>query len=134
MSDEVIDEGQPDPSPYKGLYGIARESLWLSNADIPHDADTLVTIEQVNRRNNARLGGTVKKVVLSLKFVNRNRELVITPTIYSVLSSLFGLPLDKWWGKRIYLFVEQDVKLPKGKKGPAVRIRAQRVTETESKQ
>jgi hypothetical protein len=119
----------PQGTPYKGPSGIARESTWLTNEDLPHDRDTPVQIEAVLRRNNLTMeGGREKKVALSLRFVGRQRELLLNATNRKMLTALFdSTDTGKWFGQWVALFVEQGVRKPDGTKGPAVRIRAKRI-------
>lgn len=119
----------PQGTPYKGPSGIARESTWLTNEDIPHDKDTAVQIEAVVRRDNLTMeGGRAKKVALSLRFVGRSRELLLNATNRKTLAALFNsTDTGSWFGKWVALFVEQDVRRPDGTRGPAVRIRAKRI-------
>ena len=119
----------PEGSVYKGPSGIARDSLWLTNEDIPHDRDTVVTIDAVVRRDNVKFqGGRSKPVTLSLRFVGKQRELALNATNRKTLAALFASNnTGEWYGKRVALFVEQDVRKPDGSRGPAVRIRAKRI-------
>lgn len=118
----------PNGEVYKGPCGIGRDSPWLTNEDIPHDRDVTATIEKVVvRRNLAMQGGREKRVALSLAFVGKDRELMLNATNRKVLAALFGANTGEWFGKRVYLYVEQDVRRPDGTRGPAVRIRAKRV-------
>ena len=113
---------------YKGPPGIARESTWLTNEDIPHDRDVTVTIDSVRLRRNLEMqGGRPKKVALSLKFSGKDRELMLNATNRKVLAALFGATTGEWFGKKVLLYVEQDVRRPDGTRGPAVRIRAKRI-------
>jgi hypothetical protein len=115
---------------YKGPSGIARDSIWLTSEDLPHDRDTLVTIEAVVRRNNVTFqGGRKKLVMLSLKFVGKTRELGLNATNRKTLMALFhSNECAAWYGKRIKLFIQQGVrKPPDNTEGPAVRIRAERI-------
>lgn len=118
---------------YRGPSGIARESQWLSNEDIPHDRDSVVTIEAVVRRDNLTMqGGRTKKVGLSLRFVGKSRELLLNATNRKTLAIMFGTnECAQWFGKRVALFVEQNVRRPDGTFGPAVRIRAKRIEQAE---
>ena len=120
----------PAGESYKGPSGIARDSNWLTNEDLPHDRDTVVTIEVVRlRRNLTMQGGRPKPIGLSLKFVGKSRELLLNATNRKTLAALFDTnECGAWFGKQIALFVEQDVRRPDGTKGPAVRIRAKRIT------
>jgi hypothetical protein len=114
---------------YRGPAGIARESNWLTNEDIPHDRDTVVTIESaILRRNLTLQGGRPKDVGLSLKFVGKSRELLLNATNRKVLATIFGSnECAAYFGKRVALYVEQDVRRPDGTRGPAVRIRPTRL-------
>lgn len=125
MSTNDIPAGQD----YKGPSGIARDSTWLTNEDIPHDRDTIVTIESVTLRRNLKMqNGRPKPIALSLKFVGKQRELMLNATNRKMLGALFQTnDTGAWFGKRVALFVEQDVRRPDGTTGPAVRIRAKRV-------
>lgn len=125
MSDTEV----PTGTEYRGPSGIARESNWLTNEDIPHDKETIVTIESVIVRRNLRLqGGKPKEVALSLKFVGKQRELLLNATNRKTLNALFGTnECAEWFSKRIALYVEQDVRRVDGTKGPAVRIKARRI-------
>jgi len=131
MSDFNVPKGQD----YKGPSGIARDSNWLTNEDIPHEHDTPVTIESVILRRNVKFqGGRTKAVSLALKFVGKTRELALNATNRKMLAALFGTNTEGWFGKRVALFVEQDVRRPDGTTGPAVRIRAKRIDQDAPKQ
>lgn len=114
---------------YSGPSGVARESNWLTNEDLPHDKDTPVTIEKVMLYKNVKFqGGRMKDHVIALRFVKAKRELALNATNRKTLATLFGSNnCGDWYGKRILLFVEQDVRRPDGSRGPAVRIRARRI-------
>lgn len=125
MSSADVPAGQD----YKGPSGIARDSNWLTNEDIPHDRDTVVTIESVVLRRNLKMqGGRPKDVALSLKFVGKGRELMLNATNRKTLAALFNSnECAQWYQRKIALYVEQDVRRPDGTRGPAVRIRAKRI-------
>lgn len=125
----MTDTEVPSGTEYRGPSGIARESQWLTNEDLPHDKESIVTIQSVVlRRNLTMQGGRPKNVALSLKFVGKERELLLNATNRKTLAALFGTnDCAEWFSKRIALYVEQDVRRPDGTKGPAVRIRAKRI-------
>lgn len=113
---------------YKGPCGIGRESPWLTNEDIPHDRDVTVTIENVVLHPRLTMqGGRDKTNALSIGFVGKERRLLLNATNRKALAALFGANTADWFGKRVILHVEPDVRRPDGTKGPAVRIRAKRV-------
>ena len=119
----------PPGTDYKGPCGIARESTWLTNEDIPHDRDTIVTIEKIRKRTNVKFQeGREKKVTISARFVGKERELLLNATHRATLAALTrSKECGPWWGLTIALFVEQGVRRPDGTVGPAVRIRAKRI-------
>jgi len=124
----------PEGTIYKGPHGIARDSTWLTQEDIPHDRDTEVVVENVLVRRNVKFqGGRVKPVFMSLKFIGKVRELGLNATNRKTMAALFGDEETgrnntvNWFGKRVALFVEQGVRRPDGTIGPAVRIRAKRL-------
>ena len=114
---------------YTGPSGIARDSQWLTNEDIPHDKDTIVEIERVILHQSLTLqGGRQESNKLALQFVGKKRQLLLNATNRKTMNLLFNTnKTGEWWGKRIMLGVEQNVRRPDGSKGPAVRIRAKRV-------
>ena len=120
---------KPEGKEYGGPSGIARESTWLTNEDLAHDRDSLVEIASVIHYQNLKMqGGREKRNALALRFVGKSRELLLNATNRKTLASLFGTnQCAEWYGKRVLLFVEQDVRRPDGTRGPAVRIRAKRV-------
>jgi len=119
----------PQGQEYRGPSGIARDSNWLTNEDLPHDRDTVVTIESVILRRALKMqGGRPKDIALSLKFVGKGRELMLNATHRKTLAAVFGTnQCEAWFGKKIALYVEQGIRRPDGTVGPAVRIRAKRL-------
>lgn len=117
----------PEGTIYKGPSGVARDSTWLTSEDLPHDRDVVVTIESVVRRDNVTFQqGRKKPVTLALKFAGRERQLLTNATHRKVLNMLFGTPCAKWFGQRVALYVQQNVRRPDGSEGPAVRIRTEK--------
>lgn len=114
---------------YTGSTGAMRDSLWLTNEDIPHDKDTTVTIEKINLRRGYKFKGSKgAKDTYSLVFVGKKRELRVNATIRKTLNALTGSTVaSAWKGMTIALFVQQDVGRPDGTIGPAVRVRAKRL-------
>ena len=118
----------PPGEVYKGPPGIARDSIWLTNEDIPHDRDTVVTIESIIVRRKVKFqGGREKPVALSAKFKGKSRELLLNAGHRKILIGLFGPTAGDWFNRDVALYVEQDVRRADGSTGPAVRIRAKRV-------
>jgi len=126
----------PQGQEYRGPSGIARDSNWLTNEDLPHDRDTVVTIESVILRRALKMqGGRPKDIALSLKFVGKGRELMLNATHRKTLAAVFGTnQCEAWFGKKIALYVEQGIRRPDGTVGPAVRIRAKRLEQDAAEQ
>lgn len=117
----------PPGVPYEGPSGLARDSVWLTQEDVPHDKETVLLIEAVTRRDNVKFqGGRAKAIMLALRFAGFKRELGLNATNRKTLNALFGPLCKNWVGKRVALFVQQDVSTPDGPK-PAVRIRARHI-------
>ena len=116
---------------YRGPSGVARDSQWLTNEDLPGERDVVVEIESVTLYKDVTFqAGRTKAKVLSIKFKGKERELALNATNRKVLALLFGTATADWYGQRIALYVEQDVRRPDGSRGPAVRIRAKAVEPT----
>lgn len=124
----MSDHNLPPATPYTGPTGVMRDSVWLTNEDLPHDRDVIAKIETVNERHGVTFqGGRKMDRVFSLKFEGKERELRVNATHRKVLNALTGkATAGAWVGMRIYLFVEQGIRRPDGSVGPAVRIRAKR--------
>jgi hypothetical protein len=122
----MIDQGKS----YRGPSGIARDSMWLSQEDLPMGKDVPVEIEDVRLFDEVTFGqGREVKNVLALKFKGKDRMLALNATNRRSLMTLSGTNMaGEWVGKTIALFVETGVRRPDGTRGPAVRIRAKEVS------
>lgn len=120
---------------YKGLSGVARNSKWLDNSNIPHDRDTRVVIEKVYFHDKVKFPGQGKVETnrFSLKFKGSDKRLLANSGHRQVLNRLFTTDVSKWWGKAILLYVDHDVRKPgttTGEKCSAIRIRPMRVDQS----
>lgn len=117
-------------TPYRGPAGVLRDSNWLSADVLDPTRDTILEIEAIMRRDEVefKAGGRkdVKKGYGSIKFKGRDRELGLNATSIKTLTALFGANTGGWYGKKVALFVDPNVRF-----GPnivaAVRIRAKLV-------
>jgi len=125
----------PTPQEYLGPSGIIRNSVWLTNEDIDHDKDTLVTIETVHIRKDVKFAeGRKRDVAVSLKFAGKKRELLVNATIKKVLDGLAGsTKCADWKGMQVLLYVVDGVRRGDGTTGKAVRVRAKRVGKQQAK-
>lgn len=123
---------QLDPGAvYKGPCGALSDSPWLTAETLPLERDTIVTIESVLVRKDFTFecGGRTekKKVHGSLKFVGKDRELGLNPTNRKTMSALFGSDTAKWFGQKIALYVDPNVRGFGGGTVCGIRIRARRI-------
>ena len=118
----------PPPKEYLGPSGVIRNSIWLTSEDIPNDKDTPVTIEKVNMRRQVKFaGGRARDVAVSLKFVGKDRELLVNATAKKVLNALANSNLcGAWKGMNILLYVDPNIRRADGTSGPAIRLRARK--------
>lgn len=112
--------------PYDGSPSIARDSQWLGAEDLEKGRDQKVKVQAVMLYHNVELMGdkgpqSVKKNMITLKFANKERELIVNRTIAKVMQNMFGLKTGTWVGKEITLFVTQCQAW--GKTVDCVRVR-----------
>lgn len=119
---EKLEQGEA----YRGPCGVLKDSDWLSSETIPHDRDTIVTVEAVIRRKKVKFKDEVKTGYGSLRFVGKEKELGLNATHIAVMKTLFGPDTSAWFGKTIALYVDPAVQ-SFGKLVPAVRIRPKRI-------
>ena len=111
-------------TPYKGPSGISRESEWLTNEDIPHDRETLVTVEGVYLYRVVKFEkGRTRENQIALAFIGKKRRLIVNATNRKMLNKLFGTKTEGWYGQAIFLYVQTNVQKPDGTLCDAVRIK-----------
>lgn len=111
---------------------MAKDSRWLCAEDLlaRNTREVQVEIEKVLRRDNLTMQeGRKMRVALSLKFKGKQKELLLNATNRKTLGQLFTNDCGEWYGKRIALFVQDNVRYPDGTRGPALRIRARRLSQ-----
>lgn len=127
MADQPLPPGQE----WKGSHTVAKDSRWLCAEDLlaRDTREVAVEIEKVLRRDNVTMQeGRKMKVALSLKFKGKQKELLLNATNRKTLAALFDTSdCGQWYGKRIMLYVKDDVRYPDGTRGPALRIRSRRL-------
>ena len=90
------------------------DSPWLSSEDILGKGDVNVTIEKCFRHRDVEFdAGRKKAVVYSLKFSGANKQLVLNSTNRKTLVRLFGPDVKEWAGKKVTLWVDNNVRLGK---------------------
>lgn len=119
------DPDVPAPTVYEGPSGIARDSVWLTHADLPADrTEHILRIEAVHLRKGVKFQKETKEQYLSLRFYKAKRELGLNTTNRKVLEKLFGTNCADWAGKWVTLYVDHEIKSFGGEIVSGIRIRA----------
>lgn len=97
---------------------MKKDPLWLSSEDLLDFGDVEVTIEAVFKHIDAEFDGGRKHTVFALKFVGKEKQLILNNTNRKRLVEAFGTTkLPEWKGRKIKLYVDQNVKKPGGRQG-----------------
>ena len=129
---------QPEVKEFTGSSTEIRDSDFLASGDfqIPETdnyREEIVTIVTVyERRNLVFEGGRKKARGWTLKFAEKERELLINATNREQLKKMFGPNSLAWRGKKLLLWVDKTVKL-KGQPKPGIRIKPVPEARQESK-
>lgn len=109
---------------FTGFANAMRQSPWLSCEDISAAGGrATVVIERTNEHEDIKMEeGRVLPKCYSVKFVGKDRELILNATNRRALVSAFGLRVKDWVGKTIILYVQDGVRSPKGGKTSGIRI------------
>ena len=100
---------------YTGSVSDMKSSEWLASSDIIGLGDVQVTIESVVKSTNVKMdGGRTEKEIYSLKFVGKDKKMVLNATNRKTLAKMFSASVKKWKGQKVKLYVEDGVRNPKG--------------------
>ena len=100
---------------YTGSVSDMKSSEWLASSDIIGLGDVQVTIESVVKSTNVKMdGGKTEKEIYSLKFVGKDKKMVLNATNRKTLAKMFSASVKKWKGQKVKLYVEDGVRNPKG--------------------
>lgn len=105
--------------PFVGKSGEMRsDALWLSSEDIFDAGDVRVKIEGVFRHVDAVFEGGRKETVYAVKFVGKEKQLVLNATNRKFLLNLAGTSdTSKWKGLDVILYVRRDIPKKGGARG-----------------
>ena len=103
--------------------GLKKPSQWLASEDLPVGVDVKVIIEDVLRHKGVEFDKGRKEDIGTIKFKDREKQLVLNSTNRKTLVRLFGTDTKEWRGKTVAVYVETGVRLPTGGKGLGLRIR-----------
>lgn len=110
---------------YEGPITAMRTSPWLASEDLLDrpGKSAHVVIECVHKHEGAKMqDGRTEKVIYTLKFKDRAKEMVINATNRKTLLAVFG-PIKEWEGKEVEVYVDSNVKQVGGGRGNGLRIR-----------
>jgi len=100
---------------YTGSVSDMKSSEWLASSDIIGLGDVQVTIESVVKSTDVKMdGGRTEKEIYSLKFVGKDKKMVLNATNRKTLAKMFSASVKKWKGQKVKLYVEDGVRNPKG--------------------
>ena len=100
---------------YTGSVSDMKSSEWLASSDIIGLGDVQVTIESVVKSTDVKMdGGKTEKEIYSLKFVGKDKKMVLNATNRKTLAKMFSASVKKWKGQKVKLYVEDGVRNPKG--------------------
>ena len=109
--------------PFEGRSSeMKKDSPWLASEDIM-GLEVEVEIEKVYRHMDVEFeAGRKEKILYSVAFVGKKKQLVLNSTNRKKLLAKFGVNVKEWVGKKVTLFVDSEVKLM-GKKVSGIRIK-----------
>jgi hypothetical protein len=109
---------------FTGMSSEMRNSQWLASEDLEDRGGSAVaTIASCKKHKNVEFeAGRKEKIVYTLRFVKKEKELVLNATNRKMLKGLFGSDVSKWKGQKIELYVQGGIKLM-GKTVNGIRIR-----------
>jgi hypothetical protein len=97
---------------------MKKEGPWLSSEELMDAGEVTVEIEKVFRHVDAEFDEGRKETVHALKFVGKERQLVLNNTNRKTLVAKFQTTdVKQWIGKPVTLFVVHGIRKPGGKKG-----------------
>ncbi len=112
-----------EPKKFEGLSGAMRTSPWLAGEDLVGLGDINAKIEEVFEYENIQFeaGRTVAKV-FALKFVDKQKQLVLNATNRKVVARAFGSDTRKWRGQEVKISFDPTVRM-KGQTVGGIRIK-----------
>lgn len=109
---------------FEGRTAVMRKSEWLSAEDLDGAGDVKVEIEGVFLHKNVPMdGGRKEPKLFSLKFKDKERQLIINASNRKTLFGLFGADTKQWPGKAITIYVKDGVKAVGGGTTKGIRIK-----------
>lgn len=103
---------------------MKKETPWLASEDLLDRGDVKVEIEAVYKHKDAEFEGGRKETVHAVKFVGKDKQLILNATNRRKLIEITGTAkVAAWKGMKVILYVDDNVKM-KGKRCCGLRIKA----------
>lgn len=109
---------------YEGRTAAMRTSPWLASEDLDGLGEVEVTIEAVYLHKDAVMqDGRKQPKLYAVKFLNKERQLVLNATNRKTLVGHFGSDTKAWKGQKVALYVKDGVRNPAGGTTKGIRIK-----------
>ncbi len=109
---------------YEGRTAAMRTSPWLASEDLDGLGEVEVSIEAVYLHKDAVMqDGRKQPKLYSIKFVGKERQLVLNATNRKTIVGKYGTNVKDWAGKKVVLFVKDGVRCPSGGTTKGIRIK-----------
>jgi hypothetical protein len=103
---------------FSGTVSQMRASPWLASEDLEGMGEVKATIEAVYKHTDVPMqDGRREKVLYSVKFAGKDKQMVLNATNRKALSHAYGARVSEWHGKTCTLFVQDGIRKPGGKSG-----------------
>lgn len=101
-----------------------RSSPWLASEDLDGLGEVEVSIESVFLHKDAVMqDGRKQPKLFAVKFVGKDRQLVLNATNRKTIAAKFGTDTKLWKGQKILLYVKDGVRSPSGGTTKGIRIK-----------
>ena len=109
---------------FTGTTAQMKTSPWLASEDLLGLPSPEMEIASVVRNNDVPMdGGRKEKELFSIAFKGASKQLILNATNRRTLSQAYGASTKNWIGKRVAIYVQEDVKMA-GKTVSGLRLRS----------
>lgn len=108
---------------YTGSSSAMRKSEFLACEDIEGLGDVAVVIEKVLKIRDAAVQDGKKLDGFTIKFKGKDKMMVVNSTNAKTLTRAFGVDTKKWIDKGALIFIQDNVRSPKGGLTRGLRIK-----------
>ncbi len=98
--------------PFTGTTAQMKKSPWLASEDLAGLSSPELVIDGVYRNTDVEMeGGRKEKELFSIAFKGASKQMILNATNRRALSTSFGADTRQWIGKRVKLYVQDNVKM-----------------------